>query len=128
MAGDVQGPSGTSFDPSPQFWIDHVEADGPPLGVIGRCFFGPVGPGLVFDGVVPGEDGGWPSSGLVACCLRIAEIYVFRRLADEIDQGYSARLILSGAAPACLAADTLLVARRHRVNGWRLRGSLWTRG
>ncbi|HEX6520107.1 MAG TPA: hypothetical protein VF070_08870, partial [Streptosporangiaceae bacterium] len=61
MAGDVQGPSGTGFGPSPQFWVDRVERDGgAPLAVIGRCFFGPVRTGLLFDGVVPGRDGGWP--------------------------------------------------------------------
>lgn len=128
MAGDVQAQSGTAFDPSPQFWVDRVELDGPLLAVTGRCFFGPVGPGLVFDGVVPGQGGGWPAAGLVTCRLHVAEAYVLGRLADEVDQVVSARLVLSGTAPACLADGSVLVARGGQTGlGWRLQGGLWRR-
>jgi hypothetical protein len=127
VAGDVQAPSGTGFDPSPQFWVDRVELDGPPLAVTGRCFFGPVGTGLVFDGVVPGQDGGWPAKGLVACRLHVAEVYVFGRLAEEVDQVVSARLVLNGTGPACPVTGSVLVARGQAGNGWRLQGGLWRR-
>lgn len=124
MAGDVQAPSGTGFDPSPQFWVDRLEPVSAPVAVIGRCFFGPVGTGLVFDGVVPQQDAGWPSSGLVACCLRVAEVYVVGRLTSEVDQVMSARLVLSGDWPACLAAGSVLVARGQPGDGCRFRDGL----
>jgi hypothetical protein len=128
VAGDLQVPSGTSFDPSPQFWVDRVELDGPgPLAVVGRCFFGPIRTGLAFDAVVPRWDDGWPPSGLVACCLCVAEVWVFSRLAEELGQLMSARLVLSGEAPACLAAGSVLVARGQSGEGWRLEGGLWAR-
>jgi hypothetical protein len=50
MAGDRQAPSGTVFDPSPQFWIHKVERNDPPT-VIGRCWFAPVAVGMTFDAV-----------------------------------------------------------------------------
>jgi hypothetical protein len=128
VAGDLQVPSGTDFDPSPQFWVDRVELDGPgSLAVVGRCFFGPVRTGLAFDAIVPRRDGGWPSSGLVACFLRVAEAWVSRRLVEEVDQGLSARLVLSGEAPDCLAASSVLVARVQSGEGWEFNGRLWTR-
>jgi hypothetical protein len=128
MAGDLQTPSGTDFDPYPQFWIDRVEADSAGLlVVIGRCFFGPIRAGLLFDGAVRRRPGGWHQSGLTECCLRVAEIRVFRRLADEIDQDLSARLVLSGEAPAALEADSVLVARAERDEGWIRQGRLWAR-
>lgn len=118
MSGDVQAPSGTDLDPSPQFWVDRVELEGPGLlAVIGRCFFGPVRTGLLFDGVVPGREGRWRSSGMIDCCLRVAEIQIYGRLTDEIGQMLSARLVLSGQAPACLASDALLVARGDPSGG-----------
>ena len=86
MAGNVQGPSGTGFDPSPQFWVDRVESDPGTLAVVGRCFFGPIRTGLVFDGIVSEREGAWLASDLVACRLGVAEVYVFRQLADEMDQ------------------------------------------
>jgi hypothetical protein len=97
------------------------------VSVIGRCFFGPVGTGLVFDGIVPQQDARWPSSGLVACCLRVAEVYVVGRLTSEVDQVMSARLVLSGDWPACLAAGSVLVARGQPGDGWRFRDGLWRR-
>ena len=93
------------------------------MAVIGRRFFGPVGTGLVFDGVVPQQDAGWPSSGLVACCLRVAEVYVVGRLTSEVDQVMSARLVLSGDWPACLAGS-VLVARGQPGDGCRFRDGL----
>jgi hypothetical protein len=42
VAGDVQGPSGTGFDPGPQFWVDRAESTPWSLAVVGRCFFGSI--------------------------------------------------------------------------------------
>jgi hypothetical protein len=80
---------------------------------------------LVFDGVASRQDGGW--SGLIACYLRVGEIRMYGRLADEIDQTLSARLILTGEAPASLARDAVLVARGCPGDGWRLQDGLWVR-
>jgi len=110
VAGDVQGPSGTGFDPSPQFWVDRAEGAPGPLAVVGRCFFGPIRTGLVFDGIVSKRNGAWSVSDVVACCLRVTEVHVFGRVADVIDPAMSGRLVLSGNAPANLGLDSLLVA------------------
>ena len=96
MAGDVQGPSGTGFDPSPQFWVDRAESTPGSLAVVGRCFFGPIRTGLVFDGIVPARNGSWSRSDVVACRLRVAEVHVFGRPADGIDQVMSGRLVAGG--------------------------------
>jgi len=128
VAGVVQGPSGTAFDPSPQFWVDRVEGDRGSVEVVGRCFFGPICAGLIFDCIVPTRrDGGWLPSGLVACRLQVAEIRMFRRVADEIDQTVSGQLTLSGQVPAGLGCDCLLVARGARDDGWMFRDGLWRR-
>jgi hypothetical protein len=128
MAGNVQTPSGTSFDPSPQFWIDRIDPDSSGgLAVIGRCFFGPVRVGLAFDGVASRQDGGWVLSAVTACTLRVEEIRAFRQLTDEIDQGLSARLVLAGTAPASLTSDSLLVASGYPSHGWSFRHRLWLR-
>ena len=127
MAGDVQGPSGTGFDPSPQFWVDRVESAPGALAAVGRCFFGPIRPGLVFDAIVSARNGAWPLSGLVVCCLRVAEIHVYGHPADEMDQVLSGRLLLSGMAPAGLGCDSLLVSRGSPGDGWTLQDGQWTR-
>src|SRR5580693_3911057 len=114
MGGDLQTPSGTGLDPSPQFWVDRVELDRPgPLVVIGRCFFGPVTTGLAFDGVASRRDGAWPLSNVVSCRLRVEEARIYGRVVDEVDQMLSARLVLSGEAPVCLVGESVLVARGH---------------
>jgi hypothetical protein len=108
---DLQAPSGTAFDPSPQFWVDRVELDGAePLVVFGRCFFGSVRVGLHFDHVARRRRGGWPQSSLAKCYLRVTEIQAYGRLTDEIGQMLSALLVLSGEAPECLGPNTILVA------------------
>jgi hypothetical protein len=127
VAGDVQGPSGTGFDPSPQFWVDRAEIAPGSLAVVGRCFFGPVRTGLVFDGIVSPRNGARSRSDVIACCLRVAEVHVFGRLADEIDQVLSGRLVLSGNAPPGLGYDSLLVSRGSADDGWVLRDGRWTR-
>ncbi len=128
MAGNVQALSGTSFDPSPQFWIDRIDPDSSGLpAVIGRCFFGPVRVGLAFDGVASRQDDGWVPSAVTACCLRVEEIRAFRKLTDEIDQVQSARLVLAGTAPASLTSDSLLVASGYPSHGWSFRDGLWVR-
>jgi hypothetical protein len=127
VAGDVQGPGGTGFDPSPQFWVDRAESAPGSLAVIGRCFFGPIRTGLVFDGVVPARNGAWSQSDVVAGCLRVAEIRLYGRLADAMGQVLSGRLVLSGNAPAGLGWDSLLVSRGFPDDGWMLRDGRWTR-
>lgn len=128
MSGNLQTPSGTGFDPSPQFWVDRVELDCPePMVVIRRGFFGPITTGLVFDGVAPKRDGAWPLSDVVSCCLRVEEARIFGQVTDEVDQSLSARLVLSGQPPPCLADESVLVARVHSGEGWRLQGRLWAR-
>jgi hypothetical protein len=127
VAGDVQGPSGTGFDPSPQFWVDRAESTPGSLAVVGRCFFGPIRTGLVFDGIVPARNGSWSRSDVVTCRLRVAEVHVFGRPADGIDQVMSGRLVLSGNAPAGLGLDSLLVSRGSPDDGWVLRDERWTR-
>jgi hypothetical protein len=64
---------------------------------------------------------------MAACRLRVAEIHVFSRLADQIDQVLSGRLVLSGNAPAGLGYDSLLVSRGSADDGWMLRDGRWTR-
>jgi len=71
--------------------------------------------GLLFDGVVPEMDGDWPASDVVTCRLSVVEIRVFGKLTDEISQLMSARLVLSGQAPPCLASNEILVARGRPV-------------
>jgi hypothetical protein len=127
VAGGVQGRSGTGFDPSPQFWVDRVESDHGALAVVGRCFFGPVRTGLVFDGIVSARDGAWLLSDLVTCHLQVAEIHVLRRPAGEIDQMLSGRLALSGQVPAGLGYNSLLVSSGSPDDGWMLRDGLWAR-
>jgi hypothetical protein len=127
VVGDVQGRSGTGFDPSPQFWVDRVESGLGALAVVGRCFFGPIRKGLVFDGVVSERDGAWLPSDLVRCRLQVAEIRIFRQLSDEMSQTLSGRLALSGQAPAVLGCNSLLVSCGSPGDGWALRGGLWTR-
>jgi hypothetical protein len=128
MTSQVQGSSGTRFDPCPQFCVHQVEQHGPgTLAVIGRCLFGSVRTGMAFDGVAPPRDGSrcWPDP--VGCHLLVAEAHFYGRLVDEIDQMHTARLILAGDAPACLAYDAVLVARSASAGEWRLDGELWRR-
>lgn len=102
--------------------MDRVEGNPAPLAVVGRCFFGPIYMGLVFDGIVPARrNGAWLSSDLVTCCLRVSGIRIFHQVADEMDQSLSGQLALSGQAPARLSADSLLVAYGSRDGGWEFR-------
>jgi hypothetical protein len=48
MAGDRQSPSGTGFDPAPQFSVHEVLGHRP-LTVTGRCLFAPVRVSTIFD-------------------------------------------------------------------------------
>jgi hypothetical protein len=127
VAGEVQGPSGTGFDPGLQFWVDRAETAPGSLAVVGRCFFGPIRTGLVFDGIVPARNDARSLSDVVPCCLRVAEIHVFGRLADEIGRVLSGRLVLSGNPPAGLSFGSLLVSRGAPDDGWMLRDGRWTR-
>jgi hypothetical protein len=52
----------------------------------------------------------------------VAEAWVSRRLVEEVDQGLSARLVLSREAPDCLAANSVLVARVQSGEGWEFNG------
>ena len=124
MAGDRQSVSGTSFDPSPQFWVYQIE-HGQLAAVTGRCLFAPVTAGMRFDTVAVKHADQWQGS---PCCLHVEEIRIFRRLIDELDQGYSARLVLSGRLPPSLAPESVLVAQDCPSAGdWIHQGQLWTR-
>jgi hypothetical protein len=81
---------------------------------------------MIFDCIVPASrDGAWLTSDLVTCRLQVAEIRIFRLVADEIDQTLSGQLALSGQAPAGLGCDSLLVASGSRDDGWTFRDGLW---
>jgi hypothetical protein len=123
MAGDRQAPSGTVFDPSPQFWIHKVERNEPPA-VIGRCWFAPVAVGMTFDAVASRRTGAWE---LDRCCLQVKEIHAYGHLIDELDQIVSARLLLSGDLPSGLAPESVLVSRNYPSAQWEFQGALWLR-
>jgi hypothetical protein len=85
MAGDRQTPSGTDFDPCPQFWvneIDHLR----PLTLTGQCWFAPVRIGTIFDQFTPADGHDPPEP----CCLRVEVIQIYGQLVDELDQVLSA--------------------------------------
>jgi hypothetical protein len=121
MAGDRQAPSGTVFDPSPQFWIHKVERNDPPT-VIGRCWFAPVAVGMTFDAVASKRTGTWE---LDRCWLQIEEIHAYGHLIDELDQIVSARLLLSGDQPSGLVSESVLVVRNYPSAHWERQGALW---
>lgn len=125
MAGDQQTPSGTSFDPSPQFWVHRIEL-GRRTAVTGRCWFGPVIVGMRFGTVADKQADAWAIS---PCHLRVDEISLAaHHLIDELDQMWSAQLILSGGFPPGLDAESLLVARGCSSSGnWERQGTLWRR-
>lgn len=124
MAGDRQAPSGTVFDPSPQFWIHKVERNEPPT-VIGRCWFAPVAVGMTFDAVASKRTGTWE---LDRCWLQVKEVHAYGHLIDELDQIVSARLLLSGdllvRAGACAAGTGVSAAPDWvRVARWAARAA-----
>jgi hypothetical protein len=121
----ISRPSGTSFDPSPQFWVHQVEP-GRSTTVTGRCWFGPVIVGMWFDTVAVKSADDWAIS---PCHLRVDEITVAaHQLVDELDQMWSAQLILSGGFPPDLIAESLLAARDCSSSGdWERKGALWRR-
>ena len=125
VAGDRQSPSGTSFDPSPQFWVDAVERQ-QPLTVTGRCWFAPVTVGMTFDTVASKEAGAWAPA---PCRLRVEEISVWEHyMLAELDQEWSARLVLHGDFPASLVPESVLVAQDWpAASSWERQGSLWVR-
>lgn len=125
MAGDRQAPSGSAFDPWPQFWVHEVVSSGS-LTVTGRCWFAPVTTGTVFTALTaPGRH---RSPAAAPCRLPVEEISVYGRLIGELDQDVSARLVLSGEIPPALAPGSVLIATASQEDGrWRRAGSLWTR-
>ena len=124
MAGDRQTPSGTSFDPAPQFSVYQVVGH-QPLSITGRCYFAPVKTGTVFDlHLAPGHDPQKPDQ----CHLLVQEIFFAERPVDELGQVSSARLILSGDVPPLLTPESLLIALNSAdTDQWQLAGSLWLR-
>jgi len=125
VAGDRQSPSGTSFDPSPQFCVSAVERQQPPT-VTGRCWFAPVTVGMTFDTVASKEAGAWAPA---PCRLRVEEISVWEHyMLAELDQEWSARLVLHGDFPADLIPESVLVAQDcPAASSWERQGSLWVR-
>ncbi|HUN32142.1 MAG TPA: hypothetical protein VMU95_08970 [Trebonia sp.] len=128
MTSEIQGLSGTHFDPCPQFCVHQAEHHGQGmLVVIGRCLFGPIRTGMAFDGIAPPRDGNtcWPDP--VTCRLLVTEAHLYGKPVDEINQALAARLILTGDVPACLAYDAVLIVPSASEDGWRLDGGLWRR-
>ena len=125
MAGERQSPTGTGFDPSPQFCIYAIERQ-QPLTVTGRCWFSPVTAGMTFDTVASQETGAWAP---VPCRLRVEEIIIWDYyMLAELDQGWSARLVLHGDLPAGLVPESVLVAQDGpAASGWERQGGLWVR-
>ena len=126
MAGDRQSPSGTSFDPSPQFCVHAIERQ-LPLTMTGRCWFAPVAVGMTFDIVATKEEAGtWAPA---PCRLRVEEISVWDHyMLAELDQGWMARLVLHGDFPAGLGPESVLVAADGLASGrWERQGPLWIR-
>jgi hypothetical protein len=125
VAGDRQNPSGSSFDPSPQFWIYAGERQQPPT-VSGRCWFAPVTVGMIFDTVASQEAGTWASA---PCQLRVEEIIVYEHyMLAELDQGWSARLVLHGDFPGGLVPESVLVAQDcPAADSWQRQDGLWVR-
>lgn len=125
MAGDRQAPSGTVFDLRPQFQVHEVVRPAP-LAVTGRCLFAPVADGTVFSAfTAPGlrhpQAPEW-------CRLRVEEIRILGRRADELDQAVSARLVLSGRLPPELGPGSVLIGHPDEETGrWRRAGILWVR-
>lgn len=123
MAGDRQTPSGTAFDPWPQFWVHKVASSGP-LTVAGRCGFASVTTGTIFTAFTAPGRHRWPAA--VPCCLRVETISAYGRPAHELDQTVSASLVLSGDVPAALTSESVLIAMAGQEPGrWRRAGSLW---
>jgi hypothetical protein len=125
VAGGRQSPSGTSFDPSPQFWVYAIERQQPPT-VTGRCWFAPVTVGMTFDTVASKEAGAWAPA---PCRLRVEEIIVYEHyMLAELDQGWSARLVLHGDFPVGLVPESVLVTQDCPASGsWERQGRLWVR-
>jgi len=125
VAGDRQTPSGTSFDPSPQFWIYAVERQQPPT-VTGRCWFAPVAVGMTFDTVASQEAGTWTPA---PCRLRVEEIIVYEHyMLSELDQEWSAQLVLHGDFPVGLVPESVLVAQDcPAADSWQRQDRLWVR-
>lgn len=107
VAGDQQAPSGTPYEPAPQFWVDEVERSRPPA-VTGRCWFGPVVPGRTFSAIASRQSGAWT---LIPCLLRVEEIEAYGHPLGQLDQVVSARLVLTGNPPPALTREAVLVAR-----------------
>ena len=124
VTGDRQTPSGTAFDPSPQFWVHEVDRLRP-LTVTGRCWFASVSRGMIFDTVAAGD--GDDSRGPGPCHLRVEEISAYGHLLDELDQTVSARLILSGDIPQGLVPGSILVSRASSTDDWQRPDWLWLR-
>jgi hypothetical protein len=125
MAGGRQAPSGTAFDPWPQFWVHEVVSSGS-LTVTGRCWFAPVTAGTVFTALTAPGRHRRPAA--VPCRLPVEEISAYGRLIGELDQDVSARLVLSGDIPPALGPGSVLIATASQEAGrWRRAGSLWIR-
>jgi hypothetical protein len=127
MAGDRQTPGGAGFDPYPQFRVHEPELS--PLGLVvtGRCWFGPVLVGAVFDRLAGFSDGCWTVTD--QCQLRVDEIEFSRVLVGQLDQTCSGRLVLMGSRPTSLSSESLLVATDAAgAKGWHLASDgLWHR-
>jgi hypothetical protein len=127
VAGGRQTPGGSGFDPNPQFRVQEAEPSSIGLVVTGRCWFGPLLIGTVFDRLASFSDGCWTV--IDQCQLRVDEIEFSHVLVDQLDQSCSARLVLQGPRPISLSSESLLVAfDAEGAKDWhRAADNLWHR-
>ena len=126
VSGDLQTDSGTPFDPAPQFVVERRDASSSRV-LHGRCFFGPVRVGTVFDLRAGQIDDGWESTPLTSpLTVESAEIYdgVF---VDEIGQTYTARVHFDLAIEDVRDGDLLIASASSYADGWRRGDKLWER-
>jgi len=61
----------------------------------------------VFDEVAAKSPTGWQV--ICSCHMAVAEIGAYGRLLDQLDQTFTARLVLRGRPPSALQADAPLI-------------------
>jgi len=121
VAGTKQGPSGTPYDPAVQFAVERVESESP-LRVVGRCWFGPIRVDTEFTAVGRKRDSGsWDRHDIKP--VVVAEIAVFDRPVEAIDQAWSALLTFTQFVE--LRHLDVLIATSGPDQSWARDGELW---
>jgi hypothetical protein len=88
---------------SRQFGVHGVERASDPTIVIGRCYIGPLRVGDVFvrNQLPAGQE-------LRSIRLTIAHMEAYRHSMDELDEGLTARLTLTGDGGVTIVAESVL--------------------